>query len=142
MAQMFDIQVKGAMEARTRFAKRAMAIRRGATRTLHNVALAGKNYAKAIAPRDTGALIRAIIFRSSKNEAWLTSSQPNHPKTGTAIPYHVLMHYDAKIASRIKSGDPRYMFTTTKWLRKRFPAHMRQMIHTAIEGTGFVKTEA
>ena len=136
----FTLKVKGAREQQRYLKKVYSLIKKGSPKTLHNVSLAGKNYAKAIAPKQSGALIKAIRFKTVKNEAWITSEQPDNPRSGKAIPYHVMMHFD-QTKFPIITGDPHYMFTMFKWMKNVFPKQMSKMVHAAVEGTGYSRTE-
>ena len=129
------VDAKNLKRTKTRLMKTARAIKKGSRQSTHNVGLAGKNYARAIAPIQTGSLINAIMFRSPKaNEALIVSQQPKHPTTPN-VPYHAMMHglIAPDISHKIYSGDPHYMFRMYDWLAKRFPKQMEDMVRTAIK---------
>ena len=97
----------------------------------------GYNYARRIAPMDTGALIDAIQFVPKKNSAKVVLNQPVHPKDGKTKPYHLWMHgikapsqssggagsgYDTSVGRhKPKSGVPRFMYVTYDYMLKEYP---------------------
>jgi len=107
-------------------------------KTIKKACIAGRALAKALAPKQTGALIRAITFRTggkTKNAfGYVESNMPGPPRKGNTTPYHRMMHGIDKpdISHRIKTGDPKYMFKTTEFLKKHFPEQMKKAVHTAI----------
>ena len=111
--------------------------------TIRQAVIAGKKFAQAIAPKDTGALIRAIRYstagKAARRVGKVTSTQPDHPVKGKAIPYHVIMH--DRPMDFDYSGEPQYMYATYEFLSKNFPKQMERAVKVAISGTGFSTTE-
>jgi len=87
----------------------------------HKVANWGYFKAVSIAPHDTGALKRALNLVFGKKSAKLRLNRPQQiRKDGKPRDYHLWMHNrnGKDISAHIKSGDPKFMFTTAKLMQK------------------------
>ncbi len=95
----------------------------------------GKEYAVGIAPRKTGDLINAIGIAQDKSKGFAVVSRTPKGNNSRRRPYHEYMHGlgNYNTASKIKSGDPRYMFTTFDWLRKKFPEEVQKSLDKAMK---------
>lgn len=112
-------------------------------------ARAGRQFAMSIAPRKTGALWRAIdVGTTGKGRAIVrvdsTRLQPN--KYGMMFNYASYMHLTNGMMGnqqRIRTGDPRFMYTTREWLNKKFPEDVKRKIRLMLgarDSSGFVPT--
>lgn len=106
-----------------------------ASATIKKAVEAGKKFAQAIAPKDTGALIRAIHFGTKgtgpRRVGWVRSEQPDHPVKGKSVPYHLFMH--VRPTQFDYGGDPQYMYTTAAFLKKNFPAQMKRAVSAVLK---------
>lgn len=137
------VSEKGIDRVRANLKRIDSRINSGAGATVRDSVQAGRDFAKAIAPKDTGALIRAIHFGTEGSGpsriGWVESSQPDHPVKGKSVPYNVYMHLNP--TQHNYGGDPQFMYTTYDFLKKLFPQQMKRAVSAAIEGTGFGTTE-
>lgn len=105
---------------------------KSAEKTPTQIAEEGKKHMKSVAPRQTGALINAIVSEGRPNVAYIRSMQPNRVNfQGRLVPYHVIMHLTNGHMGRgvrIKSGNPRYAIETFNWLKERFATKVSENI--------------
>jgi len=73
-------------------------------------------YAEQIAPEYTGATKKSLQVINYKDKSILRLHRP----VGSLRDYHLWMHGlgGLDISNWIKSGDPKFMFTTFEWLQK------------------------
>jgi hypothetical protein len=104
------------------------------TKALNLLGDIGKTYAKSIAPRDTGTVVRNIHFRTINGQRTVifandpfgggsNSKQPvRYPGRG-ARRFQLVrwMHTSGKAASHIKTGDEKFMYSTFDYVRRRAP---------------------
>ena len=90
----------------------------------------GYKFVQKIAPRQTGALLRAVKKeKSGKQSAKLVSYTPNHAD-GRQRPYHLWMHdipaparsgagagSGYKTSGRIRSGEPMFMYAAQDYMK-------------------------
>ena len=76
--------------------------------------------AVSIAPHDTGATKRALNIVYHKNSAKLRLNRPSQHRKDGPRNYHLWMHGlgGKDIGKHIKTGDPKFMFTTGKLMSK------------------------
>lgn len=101
----------------------------------------GKRFAASIAPRKTGQLINNIAVASRRGKGFaLISRMPKGQNRAIPRPYHYFMHgiradgfpyYDTR--NNIRTGDPRFMFTTAEYLRKRYPDKILKSLDRTIK---------
>lgn len=133
MPKLLNIKVTGVHRVIKNLHRISKEIPKKSRATTKSVTEWGGKFAKAIAPKQTGALIRAITFESGgKTRAVWGKIESNQPKRTSS--YHRMMHgLDMPdISGRIKSGDPHYMFTTATVLKKNYPKQMARAIKLAI----------
>lgn len=92
---------------------------------LSEIGEAGKQYARSIAPYDTGKVFQNIIKRVSKTEMNASvvarnpiNQYPGEPRKRNIAKFNLVrwMHTSPKATSHIRSGDPRFMYTTRAYL--------------------------
>lgn len=105
-------------------------------RTAQDIAKLGKLYARSIAPRDSGYLIRLIKLMKGKDKLSyeVVSQNPKGnrlwPNTGRYPDFNLVqwMHQTGGVfktnnpfgragTKHIRTGDPRYMYTTLRYLK-------------------------
>lgn len=95
------------------------------------VAREGQIFARKIAPKRTGALREGIqLVYGTRGNAWLVSHRPQN-KDGRNRPYQLWMHgMGGKNTStnNYRGKDPRYMFTTAKYMENVLQARMRKAL--------------
>ena len=89
------------------------------------LARTARAYAKSIAPRDRGYAIRSVQWKTTKTdqaEIWISQTilneNPTNPKNFNYVRH---MHETNGAMGRgihIRSGDPRFMFTTRDYIKR------------------------
>lgn len=117
--------------------KKLRSVAQAAEMQTNKVADLGKQQAKHLAPRQTGALIQAITSENKKGWSVIKSTQPNRFNwRGQKFPYHIWMHLNngRMGAGRfIRSGSPTYMYDVYNWLTKYFPEQVRIEVVTELK---------
>jgi len=101
--------------AKFRRMERAM-ITEGDATTL-KLARLGQAFSASIAPRDTGLTVQGILVLKNKQMQARIAATNSHPELearGFNLPYW--MHNSRYAKSHIKTGDPKFMFTTRDYL--------------------------
>ena len=96
------------------------------TSELLKLAIAGRSYAISLAPEDTGATINNTLayMGADKKSASITAFNTVNRGDGFSLP--VWMHTSPNALRHIRSGDPRFMFKTQKWLENRIAQKKQQ----------------
>lgn len=92
---------------------------------LAEIGEAGKQFARSIAPYDTGKVYQNIIKRVNNEEMTAEvvaknpiNQYPGEPRKRNIAKFNLVrwMHTSALAASHIESGDRQFMYTTRKYL--------------------------
>jgi len=98
--------------------------------TTRKLADLGKAFAASIAPRDTGKTVQGIVRRKGKAVEWQIVAQNMHPHASRLgnfnLPYW--MHNSPNAKDHIKSGDPKFMFTTRDYLEGLAGPEARRLV--------------
>ena len=145
MALQFDVKITGDKQLQRTFSR----IQKWSTLELPKLtfkqAVEGARYARDIAPKRTHALFNAIRSVGNRgkgkgSQSSIVSMMPRNQKRGKPRPYHIFMHgmqangypyYDT--SGRIRTGDPRYMFTTGKYLEEKYPEKVSKSLDRKIK---------
>ena len=95
---------------------------------------AGASMAASLAPQYSGALIQAIGWRESKRVNYEIYSR--QPKNQRNRPYHLWMHGLGKypqVEGYIHSGDPKYMLTVYRELKRLYPELIKKELIKTIQ---------
>lgn len=144
MKPMFTLRIKGQPKSELRkLRRRAQELE---TQLLRTPGKGGRElsrmavyHAKKIAPVDTGALVNAIQVgqeRDSKGRftSTIESRTPRNPRPRRETKdYHVLMHEYDSVAARIKTGDPRYMYSTAAHMLRVAPRKARDLVFNLVQ---------
>src|SRR6056297_3542931 len=105
----------------------------------------GAQYAKSIAPEQTGALIQAIDVkpgrgRDSSRYTIVSRTPKKNPNWyGETVPYQVFLHKGLRGGYRgaTKTGDHEYMYTTASILRKGYPRKVQNSLAKILKSGNF-----
>jgi hypothetical protein len=116
------------------FKRRQDALKRALTRSVDDGVEWGAVHAARIAPKDTTTLAQAISYRASgsntNRRGMVFVRSLNNPKGGVTTKYGLVMHRTpyGKAKAKWSSGDPHFMFTTRKLMKKKFDTNVRYAI--------------
>jgi hypothetical protein len=119
--------------------RRANELARTATNIPIQAAQAGRSFAMSIAPRDSGALWRAIDVGSLGNGQAIIRVDPTRlaPNNyGRMFNYASYMHKTNGLMGRgvmIITGDPRFMVTTRNWLKTKIGTDTANAVRTILK---------
>jgi len=127
---MATVRVTGIKQVQARLRNLSKAMERVGSESVRDAMIAGQNFARAIAPVDTGAMIKAIRYTTrgfkKRNVGILSSNTPNNQEQPRRPKYHVIMHENPTL--RNWRGDPQFMRTTHEFLKESFPRRVREKV--------------
>jgi len=101
-------------------------------KTPESLAKIGQAYARSIAPKQTGILLKAIMWKTTKKhgaEIRVDKATLNtNPSNWNNFNYAAYMHYNDGVMGRgikIHSGDPQFMYSTQDYLKNKLHEELK-----------------
>lgn len=99
----------------------------------------GKHYARGIAPNDSGATIRAIVWAKGKTPSSASIVFGNgHPEVsgriGNFTKYMNEVPRGSTFYTHFKTGEPHFIEATSKQVKEKFDRKVRRVVNAFVNG--------